>query len=301
MDVVGYIVPSRPTLAFRSLRRLVQRSVIRRGRGRVMASVPSRIWGGECLLVDTQAGPMVLPTRDKSAAGLLLYGQPTHELRETRLIARIANQSLVMIDVGAHYGWYSMTMANASPDGQVVAVEPDPLTYQYLKANLAPFPKATGLAVALGAVEGSATLWRADSRDLSSTSRVVGTPISVPAWTLDKMCERRGLSPDLVKCDVEGGEIEVLKGAQRILTSDCAPIWMLEVSAQFLLEAGHADVDGDLYTMLTDLSGGGAFYSQDATGRPIKVDSFRHQQLGNNYFFVPPNRSECFAHAALHI
>lgn len=44
--------------------------------------------------------------------------------------------------------------------------------------------------------------------------------MTVPLTTLDGYSERAGIAPNLVKIDVEGAEVAVLRGAQRLLASD---------------------------------------------------------------------------------
>ena len=51
--------------------------------------------------------------------------------------------------------------------------------------------------------------------------------LRVPLTTLDRVAAERGLRPDLIKIDVEGAEMDVLRGAERLL-GDARPTVIVE-------------------------------------------------------------------------
>ena len=56
------------------------------------------------------------------------------------------------------------------------------------------------------------------------------TKIAVAVTTLDNFLIRRGIPKvDFVKLDVEGAELDVLKGSKRLLTGTARPVWLVEV------------------------------------------------------------------------
>jgi Methyltransferase FkbM domain len=65
--------------------------------------------------------------------------------------------------------------------------------------------------------------------------REVGTQIVVEGLPVDDVWPA-DQPLDFVKCDVEGGELDVLRGARRIRKAH-EPIWMLEFDERFLTEA----------------------------------------------------------------
>jgi FkbM family methyltransferase len=198
-----------------------------------------------------------------------------------------------MFDIGAHHGWYMRVMALASPHSRVVAFEPDPISYQYLSRNMHDLPNAACFNVGLGEKDSEATLWRAPTSDLNSTVRQVGTPITIQLWTLDEFCRREEIDQvDFIKLDVEGGEVNVLRGARKLLSSSRPPIWMLEVSEQFLAEAGCDP--GDLLRDLKAGCSGGKLFTQDTQGNPVEIEKLSDRMLGNNVFFVPRERLQQF-------
>ncbi len=74
-------------------------------------------------------------------------------------------------------------------------------------------------------------------------SQPSGTPLQVDGLTLDDVLEERGIdSVDLMKIDAEGSEIEVLKGARRLLSSARRPTLVFEANPEALGRAG-ASVD----------------------------------------------------------
>jgi FkbM family methyltransferase len=202
-----------------------------------------------------------------------------------------------MFDLGAHYGWYMRLMAGSALGGKVFGLEPHPKTYTYLAANAAVTANAIALPLAVGASSGQTILWRSRSRNLSSTTRRVGSPLDVNVTSIDALLEENRIAMvDFIKCDVEGAEINVLRGAQQLLRSTRPPIWMLEVIDPFLAETGISPSD-----LLDEFHKAGTtiqLYSQDREGQPVQIAQLADRKYGNNIFVVPSARREEFHRAA---
>lgn len=248
-------------------------------------------------MVDTEVGAMCLPVSERSSSSLLCHGRLTNEVRESKLVAALAGLCDTMIDIGAHQGWYMRLLARNAPRGRVFAFEPDPRTFQYLSRNTDGLSNVVPFNVGIGAKDGSATLWRGSASNLNSMVRRVGKPLEIPMWTLDGFCLAQGLDRvDFVKCDVEGGEVSVLQGGRRVLSGPNPPIWMIEVSEQFLSEAGSSAED--LIRELECGRPGGSVFTQDERGNPIEITKLSQRVIGNNVFFVPQQRLSMFRQAA---
>ena len=111
-----------------------------------------------------------------------------------------------ILDIGAWVGTWSMAMNKYC--GRVIAFEPDPLHYECLVKNIADDIETHQLAI--GAEEKMISL---SDDDFTQTKRVIGEG-TIPMVTIDSL----GLEDiDLIKIDVEGFEMEVLKGATSTL------------------------------------------------------------------------------------
>jgi FkbM family methyltransferase len=137
------------------------------------------------------------------------------------------------VDIGAHYGIYSILMsAMCGRSGTVVSFEPDPYAREVLKRNLALNPGLKPPIIECSAcsdARGEATLFSRGGNAQSSLVRsgVEFAPehkseqFTVPLVTLDSYLADKGLStPRWVKIDPEGAEIRILKGASNLLASD---------------------------------------------------------------------------------
>jgi FkbM family methyltransferase len=137
-----------------------------------------------------------------------------------------------VFDVGANIGCFSTLLSRlVGPGGRVLAFEPEPENLAMLHANLAgnACHNVKVVEVAVGAAPGTATF----SLDAStgSTGHLGGDPtagelavgtgsvrlIETPVETLDRVVADRGAAPDLIKMDIEGGEIHALEGAAATL------------------------------------------------------------------------------------
>lgn len=157
-----------------------------------------------------------------------------------------ASSTSCFLDVGAHFGLYSL--AAASRGASCVAFEPTPRSADYLRENvrLNHFDRRIRLErVAISDTVGSTTLWVAGSlsgnsfrRDAVASERPPRA-VTVPTTTLDAYCTRHQLAPTLIKIDVEGAEIEVLLGMKDILTR-FRPTVFLSLHPRQLRSFGHS-------------------------------------------------------------
>lgn len=144
------------------------------------------------------------------------------------------------VDIGAHIGYYSLKAAKAvGSQGHVIAVEPNPETIQELRenirlsaANIAVYPVACSDSEAIlefFAAPRRNTGESSLSRKNAEQQGTARASYRVRAMPLDAIIQESGLPQvDVVKIDVEGAELLVLKGAKQTL-SRCSPMLIVEV------------------------------------------------------------------------
>jgi FkbM family methyltransferase len=157
-----------------------------------------------------------------------------YEPETTALLAALCDRHAVAMDIGANIGLTSLALSSLCGDGAVIAIEPVPYTFELLNKNLgdAGVTNATSFNLAVGAGEGSVSMY-VNERNLA-TSFVVdidtGSGQDIPMTSLDLLVQKLGLERlDFIKIDVEGCELEVLKGAENALKR-FKPIVMLEMN-----------------------------------------------------------------------
>lgn len=162
-----------------------------------------------------------------------------------------------VIDVGANIGLSTAAACAALPDAAVTAIEPGVRAFAGLKRTLSAngFARATASNLALGSQPGASLL--VEDRANGSSAHILagrttseGHPGAVRLSTLDEICAREGLAPDLIKIDVEGFELEVLAGGRRTLASH-RPCLYVELNS-FTCTAYGAANPRDLLKRLLD-------------------------------------------------
>jgi FkbM family methyltransferase len=129
-----------------------------------------------------------------------------------------------VMDIGANIGLFSIRAARLiGSSGRLVSMEPDTETYKRLVINLQAngVRAATPLCAAVGSAAGAGRFLRGRQ---STTGRLVnrhesdegGVPCHVT--TIDEVADDLGFDRiDLIKLDIEGGEIDALVGADAAL------------------------------------------------------------------------------------
>jgi hypothetical protein len=168
---------SSPSIFLKLLQWAVQSGSIKRGYGRLLKYLPFGLWGGRNVRIETGVGNMVLPLDDPASGGLLFFGEISHEKAESSLVRRLAETSRAVIDIGAHFGWYSLLMAGAmEKNGHVYAFEPNPHTFQFLQENTKSRANISAFPLAVSDSEKTVTFYCAETSSLSSAVRSVGQP-----------------------------------------------------------------------------------------------------------------------------
>jgi FkbM family methyltransferase len=124
----------------------------------------------------------------------------------------------VFVDVGANVGTYALALArHVGPRGEVIAVEPHPMTHERLAFNRSASGFAQVSLVAAAAGDADGELMIATDGDNLGASHIVTSSapaadaIKVPALRLQRILDEAGVAKvDALKIDVEGFEDRVL-------------------------------------------------------------------------------------------
>jgi FkbM family methyltransferase len=132
-------------------------------------------------------------------------------------------------DVVAHFGTYTIiSVRQGGPQTRVIAYEPCELTRHYLTQHLK-WNNVAGQVVVrgvcCGATRGKALFYFRPGvpEGINGLVRNEGlAELPVEVTTLDAEVDELGLRPGIIKIDVEGAELDVLRGAERVLRT-CRP------------------------------------------------------------------------------
>ncbi|MGH6932491.1 MAG: FkbM family methyltransferase [Dongiaceae bacterium] len=165
---------------------------------------------------------------------LQLYGEFAES--ENRLMARFLRAGDMALDVGANIGTCTLAMARAvGPNGLVHAFEPQALVFQTLCANLAinGLTQVRAWPWAVGEEAGTARIpvpaLDTDENFGAVQVQTTGHTEAVPLVRLDDIGIERAA---LLKIDVEGMELAVLRGAAALLQR-CRPVVYFEAKKGF--------------------------------------------------------------------
>ena len=153
-------------------------------------------------------------------------------------------QGSFIVDGGCHHGTFSLQALKMFPSSKILAFEPDPDTWLVATRNLRDKENVEIVNAALGAELGHAEFFRGTNTATNSllprpqarskpyypmsASLKGGTFVTVT--TIDRECELRGIdSIEILKLDLQGGELEALHGASKILQGGAAQLAVMEL------------------------------------------------------------------------
>ena len=162
---------------------------------------------------------------------------------------------MTLWDVGANVGYYTRQFADAvGPNGSVHAFEPGPRNRIALDREVAGIANVRVVPVALGAGNGEVRFEECDPETdrIGSAAHVVASGgIAVSMRTADAMIADGDVPrPDFVKIDVEGYELDVLRGMSDALADRRLVTLAIEVHFTLLAARGMPSAPKTIETML---------------------------------------------------
>ena len=205
--------------------------------GRLTYAAAERALGRRYLLRRIHDYRMYLDGQDSGLSrSLLLFG--TREVDHKVMLERIVRPGMTIFDIGGNIGYYPlMELGLLGRTGRVVVVEPSPSNAALLRRNLAlnGYEDVPVIEAAVSDVAGQRDFFLSAQSNLgtfhpfgSGSETLTGATVGVETLTVPLLAERFG-APDLIRMDVEGHEVEVLRGMlDAISAGTLAPMIIFE-------------------------------------------------------------------------
>lgn len=165
------------------------------------------------------------------------------------LVAALSRRRRLFVDVGAHYGFFSLLAAHHNPDIEVLACEPVPESHEVLARNLAlnGVQRATLERRAVSSRSGTARIHRASSSDNCGFYPHPWAPpigsIEVDTVTVDELLAGHPPCSTVIKIDTDGHEIPVLAGMAQTLERFPETALVVELNPKMQRLAGYEPED----------------------------------------------------------
>lgn len=223
----------------------------------------------------------------------LLVASPDYEVVLNQWLPPVGG---VVVDSGAFIGRHTLQYARAvGPAGRVVAVEPFGENFRLLESNVRRngYDQVTPVCCALGAANGEVTLFFERESSTATTLRPQSASAPrttiVPLRTLDTVLGELDITRvDMLKIDVEGAELSVLRGAERTLRASPAAVLIIEMHGSPLANCPvHAWLSEREYQIEEAFDGARRFYHAAREVAPATRPALhpaphrsRHDRLG---------------------
>lgn len=189
-----------------------------------------------------------------------------HEVETTAQLEKLVTSGMVALDVGAHVGYYTRRISKlVGPGGRVVAFEPHPRNHRLLKHNVGKLRNVTLQDVALTEQEGTAQLYdylmmsasgslhydesmrdvQQQQRDQADYAPRLETDFQPQKFDVrtapgDDILRMLGIEQiDFIKMDIEGAEIDALRGLQQTIQQSPHLHLIMEYNPLGLRAFGH--------------------------------------------------------------
>lgn len=220
------------------------------------------------------------------------YAAPPWEVSQQALMRRLVRPGDVVFDVGANVGLLtSFLSVLVGPRGHVHTFEANSELYETLRQTVRGQRNCTLHEFGLSDADGQVLLAVPENREMASLADWTGGAVAT------RVCQLRALDsavasgevrvPDFIKCDIEGAELFMLRGARRIVDSPAAPIVLAEANAGATRALGYTSAD--IPRFLLDLPNAEyAVFLEESPSRWVRATEFG--ELNEYVLAVPASR-----------
>jgi FkbM family methyltransferase len=198
------------------------------------AIMRARIFSEDFRVIREIQGSKMLLNLNDAGISQELFFTGIHEPESTNSLKGILSHGMTIVEVGANIGYYALLEAGIiGRNGHIIAFEPSPINMTTFRANIA----LNGLEDRIETYQmgvGNKThrmqfhiinkgnlssfYQRAYSKDI----QIIST-IEVDVVALDDFFQSKPIKIDFLRMDVEGYEMEIIKGMQNMLKTEKAP------------------------------------------------------------------------------
>ncbi|PKU25980.1 FkbM family methyltransferase [Telmatospirillum siberiense] len=222
-----------------------------------------------------------------------------YESEECPVLNDAARGASTIFDVGSNIGFFSLQWAaNLAPGGKIHAFEPVPLSYSQLQRNIVLNRRESCIVAnntAVGETASTLTLFIPEYPGPAAASlnrlhpNSSNVEISVPVISLDEYYVQAGCPQlDMLKADVEGAELFVIKGAYKTIAAQ-RPLIFLELLRKWAKPFGYHP--NDVISLLRGI-GYRCFVLNDNALAPFEV--MDEETTHKNFFFADPQKHADF-------
>jgi FkbM family methyltransferase len=235
----------------------------------------------ECIieLKTPGGGKLICNLDDFLPWNLFIYGKYKTETKYEKFMLEKVKESQTVFDIGANIGYYSIQFARLTK-GKVFSFEPIANQYSLLSRNIEVNHILNDIAekIAISDSNEIKRFYLSENEETGTSSVEIPTNTfeDVLCTTLDDYCKKNGIeSIDLIKIDVEGHELKVLRGMDRLLSGGKIKNIFIEIHTASLNSASSSPEE--LCSLLQ---------SNDYYPHSIKTGEIEDYQIGNDESLV---------------
>jgi FkbM family methyltransferase len=192
-----------------------------------------------------------------SAIDILLSGGKTHnsEIRLAKFLVTNVLEDSNFVDIGAHFGYYTLLVNTIINKGQIISIDASPSTFEILEQNVRNSTNISSFNLALTDKNASIDFYEFPTQfseyntlekeqykneDWYQICKV--TSAKIVSKTGDDFLSEISMIPNFIKIDVEGAEDKVINGLVKTLKTN-NPIVIMEFCSSVRNNTNHINAD----------------------------------------------------------
>jgi FkbM family methyltransferase len=177
--------------------------------------------------IETKDGLIMYLNPTDRNVSYLIFTNKEHEPFETLILKYFLQKNSVYVDIGANIGYFSLIAGSIAKNGKVFSFEPYPLNFELLEKNIIAnnFANIQTFQYAVSNQNTFVDIFSSDANkgnvrlfknDLEGYMEEHQLNKLVKCTTLDTILDD-SIDPDIIKMDIQGGEMLALKGMKKII------------------------------------------------------------------------------------